>query len=328
MTQDILPGVATQVWLDENGDALKSITPLLGGVETLRVSREEAQRAAVAPGSLADLEKQFQIASDAVIENPQAVKEALYRIEGPVEKVNLEDRRQKIEDRGPGRVRRRVKALADAPERSSEKPAPECLAPAPYLQSDDPEIVQAAREAVGTQADPAAKARRLTAWVYKRIAKKDYSVGFASAKEALLSRRGDCTEHAVLLAALVRVAGIPSRVAARDLLEGRVRLPHVDRGVPQRLDLPRRDAEHDSRGRRAHPVDRQPAGDLLRRGAVPGARADPGEPEDQGAGSEEVGASGTMRRRPSFAVPTAERKSPRPDSPARGLQLPSAFIWP
>ena len=51
MFQDIVPGVATQVWLDENGDALKSVTPLLGGVETLRVSREDALRAAAAPAA-------------------------------------------------------------------------------------------------------------------------------------------------------------------------------------------------------------------------------------------------------------------------------------
>jgi transglutaminase-like putative cysteine protease len=212
MRQDIVPGVAMQVWLDDNGEALKSVTALLGGVETLRVSREEALRAA-APGSLPDLEKQLQITSDKVIERPGAVTEALYRIEGPTEKLTLEDRRQKIEDHGPGWVLLRVKALADAPERSPEKPGPECLAPSAYLQSDDADIARAAREAAGAETRPADVARALTAWVYDRIVKKDYEVGFTSAKEALLSREGDCTQHAVLLAALLRAKQIPSRVA-------------------------------------------------------------------------------------------------------------------
>jgi transglutaminase-like putative cysteine protease len=35
-----------------------------------------------------------------------------------------------------------------------------------------------------------------------------------SAREVLGSRRGDCNEHAVLLAALARAAGIPARVIA------------------------------------------------------------------------------------------------------------------
>jgi hypothetical protein len=49
--------------------------------------------------------------------------------------------------------------------------------------------------------------------VSRYITKKDYNVGFASAKETLLSREGDCKEHSMLLAALLRAAGIPSRVA-------------------------------------------------------------------------------------------------------------------
>src|SRR5205085_3072434 len=42
---------------------------------------------------------------------------------------------------------------------------------------------------------------------------KDLGVGFANASETARTRRGDCTEHGVLLAALLRAANIPSRVA-------------------------------------------------------------------------------------------------------------------
>jgi hypothetical protein len=42
---------------------------------------------------------------------------------------------------------------------------------------------------------------------------QDFSIGFASSNEIIDTRRGDCTEHAVLLAALCRAAGIPARVA-------------------------------------------------------------------------------------------------------------------
>jgi transglutaminase-like putative cysteine protease len=40
------------------------------------------------------------------------------------------------------------------------------------------------------------------------------SVTVPSAREVLARRRGDCNEHAVLLAALARAAGIPARVVA------------------------------------------------------------------------------------------------------------------
>jgi hypothetical protein len=39
-------------------------------------------------------------------------------------------------------------------------------------------------------------------------------VGFASASEALALGRGDCTEHAALLAAIARAQGVPTRLAA------------------------------------------------------------------------------------------------------------------
>ena len=40
---------------------------------------------------------------------------------------------------------------------------------------------------------------------------KNFSQAFASAAEVAKSREGDCTEHAVFLAALCRARGIPAR---------------------------------------------------------------------------------------------------------------------
>jgi tetratricopeptide (TPR) repeat protein len=56
-------------------------------------------------------------------------------------------------------------------------------------------------------------AEKLRLWVYQNIVNKNYDTAFADARQTLNSRSGDCTEHAVLLAALTRAVGIPSRVA-------------------------------------------------------------------------------------------------------------------
>jgi hypothetical protein len=48
----------------------------------------------------------------------------------------------------------------------------------------------------------------------RALPNKNLASAFASAAEAAKSRGGDCSEHAVLLAALLREAGIPARVAA------------------------------------------------------------------------------------------------------------------
>ena len=59
----------------------------------------------------------------------------------------------------------------------------------------------------------AAKAvNNIEAFVAKYVADKNLSVGYASAVEVARSKQGDCTEHAVLTAALCRAVGIPAQV--------------------------------------------------------------------------------------------------------------------
>jgi len=52
----------------------------------------------------------------------------------------------------------------------------------------------------------------LQEYVRRFIRNKDLNVGYASALEVAKHPEGDCTEHAVLLAALGRALGIPTRV--------------------------------------------------------------------------------------------------------------------
>ncbi len=87
------------------------------------------------------------------------------------------------------------------------------LQPTRWLQSDDPAIRALARDAVGWRRDPARQMARLERRVREHITSKSLRVGYASALETLQRREGDCTEHAVLLAALARSVGIPARVA-------------------------------------------------------------------------------------------------------------------
>lgn len=61
---------------------------------------------------------------------------------------------------------------------------------------------------------PLARARAMRQFVYDFIQKKNLGVGFATASEVARTAQGDCTEHAVLLAAMLRADGIPSRVVS------------------------------------------------------------------------------------------------------------------
>jgi hypothetical protein len=86
------------------------------------------------------------------------------------------------------------------------------MAPSSMIQSDAEAIRELATDVVGDEADAWKAAQRLERWVFENVSKKNMNVAFASALEVCENREGDCTEHAVLLAALCRAAGIPSRV--------------------------------------------------------------------------------------------------------------------
>ncbi|MDQ1334751.1 MAG: Transglutaminase protein, partial [Thermodesulfobacteriota bacterium] len=84
------------------------------------------------------------------------------------------------------------------------------LSPGFNIQSDDEAVVNWAREIVGDTRDPVVAAGRLLAWVYTHVEKRPV-LSLPSAVEVLKTRVGDCNEHAVLLTALLRAAGIPAR---------------------------------------------------------------------------------------------------------------------
>ncbi len=58
------------------------------------------------------------------------------------------------------------------------------------------------------------KGEAIRRFVHSYINSKTLGVGFASATEVAKTRTGDCTEHAVLLVAMLRAAEIPSRAAS------------------------------------------------------------------------------------------------------------------
>ncbi len=87
----------------------------------------------------------------------------------------------------------------------------------PFLEAsevfdiNDDAVRVAARQAVGDADEPLARARKLRDWVRGHLTRKELGVAAGTASEVLRARRGDCTEHSVLLVALARASGIPAR---------------------------------------------------------------------------------------------------------------------
>lgn len=91
-------------------------------------------------------------------------------------------------------------------------PSPEASQPNSLIQSDDERVVAMAKKMVAGATDPWARSVALERGVHKAIKSKNFGQGFATAADVAVSLEGDCTEHAVLLAALCRAEGIPARV--------------------------------------------------------------------------------------------------------------------
>lgn len=238
------PGVPSVVELDADGEVIWSRTELLGLEATLRrTDRETALTEADGPGPevlLATL-----VRPDRPIPQPERVRRAVYELSlagagGPSETPELPDLpgegAQRVERRGE-RMRVTV-TVPGAGEAETGRYGTETAGPLPpadqdgvgglapllaastYLDHDAPEVRRLLARAVPEDADPArgraegaeALARSLADVVRRHVTVKDLDTGFATASEVARNGRGDCTEHAVLLAALLRAAGIPSRV--------------------------------------------------------------------------------------------------------------------
>jgi hypothetical protein len=89
----------------------------------------------------------------------------------------------------------------------------EALRPTAWLQSDDPRLKAIARPVARLTTPEARKMALLAEKARPYLEKIDFA-GHFSALETLDRKAGDCTEAAVLLAALGRAAGIPTKVAS------------------------------------------------------------------------------------------------------------------
>ncbi len=81
----------------------------------------------------------------------------------------------------------------------------------PFVQVGDPAFKKIVRENKGK--NPIETAKNLNQWVFNYL-KQEPVISVPSAIQVLKMKKGDCNEHAVLLLALLRTAGIPSREVA------------------------------------------------------------------------------------------------------------------
>lgn len=88
------------------------------------------------------------------------------------------------------------------------------LAATPMADANDTPIQELAASATKNAGkDPAQRAESIRRAVYRHIENKDLGLALATASQAVREKHGDCTEHACLMVATLRAAGIPARAA-------------------------------------------------------------------------------------------------------------------
>jgi hypothetical protein len=111
-----------------------------------------------------------------------------------------------------------IQVCASCPPDAAELTALEraqAVAATPWLNFGDEALSRRARRVAQGATEAAHKMRRLTQYVREHMTEQQIDMlGYGSAVEAYRSRRGDCTEYAVLLAAMGRAAGVPTRVVS------------------------------------------------------------------------------------------------------------------
>jgi len=109
-------------------------------------------------------------------------------------------------------ARQRRSAAKPAGAKSSASEHREYLDGNLMINVADPALIELAQKAAGGEKEPVALADRLRRFVTDYVETKSLNVGFATASEVCRTKEGDCSEHSVLLAALGRINGLPSRV--------------------------------------------------------------------------------------------------------------------
>jgi len=213
--------IADTLWTDASGRTLKSVNAAMKQV-VYRTTKEIAEQ--TQPGAVLDIGKLTLVKTPQPLNNPHGRKQIQYRVElsgGDPAKAFASDIGQQVTATSDGKAKLTVRAIRPDDPRADKladlgKPTPpgdDERLPNSYLQSDDAQVIKLAQQAAGEEKDPWRTALALQRFVNQKITKKNFSKTFATASDVAANLSGDCTEHAVLLAALARARGIPSRVA-------------------------------------------------------------------------------------------------------------------
>ncbi|MDQ7783628.1 MAG: transglutaminase-like domain-containing protein [Desulfomonilaceae bacterium] len=198
------------MWIDDEGRLLKGRMPL--GITVVRSDRREIANEMSGTRDLPELVSLTAVPVSGSIPDAEDLKLVRLQVQGTGDwGFPANDFRQKFENSELTVTREEIpKATYSLP--NGEPQMEEYLKSSRFIRSDNPEIVKTAREIIGKETDPVKAARLINNWVFKNL-KKVPTPAVPDAHTVLLSRQGDCNEHAVLAVSLARAVGLPAKIA-------------------------------------------------------------------------------------------------------------------
>lgn len=203
-------------WTTGSGKLQKT---LLAGMNQVSYRTTEAVAMAASAGGEFDLGRSSVVHVTTPLPSPYQTQRVVYEARLPDSdpvKVFVTETGQAVEAIDAHTARITVTSVRpNRPEKVAPGAAsqPADVQPNNMIQSDDPKIIKLAHQIAPQETDPWQVAIALERWVRNAIRNKNFSQGFATAADVAQTLEGDCTEHAVLLAALCRTRKIPTRVA-------------------------------------------------------------------------------------------------------------------
>ena len=208
----------TTLWADEDGKVWKMRDQQLG-LEFHRTTKEVALGGDDATGL--DLGSDIVVNVDRPLQSPHRTRRIVYKArlkDGEIESLFATGVSQIVEPIDERTAEVTVRAIRpDEPKEittaKEDQPKDEDSASSAMIQSDDALVVAMASAVAADETNPWDIVQALERHVKAKIHLKNYTPAMATAAEVAKSLEGDCTEHAMLLAALCRARKIPARVA-------------------------------------------------------------------------------------------------------------------
>ncbi len=232
-----VPGLDTLIYLDETAEPVRTSTAMMGSEFEILLADRDTATTRVDPPELLAASLIAPAAGSVAIQRPRELRAAVYElrftggddggegvegVEGVKEGAEGSERviHREVPRGGYQRVMWSDEHTAavvvdlDAPVAPQDDlPTDADLTSSGLIDHEDPRVrdllAQLAEPLEG--GEPGGQAEALRQFVHRYIDAKNLSVGMATAGETAATAQGDCTEHAVLLTALLRARGIPAR---------------------------------------------------------------------------------------------------------------------